>query len=239
MTNTRERLLAYAVAHRAAIATESMRPALPAGLTNLSGADLSDTNFSHADLSDANLSDANLSGANLCDANLSDANLSHADLSGTNLNYADLRGANLSHADLSDTNLNYANLSGANLSHADLNGANLRYADLSDTNLNYANLRGAYGLPSVAVIPGLAAAVLAQIEQHPETYDQSFWHCNTKHCAAGWIVTLAGDDAREVEKVLGTANAALLALGLPLSTACPFGTTDNPLPWLRKLTVQG
>jgi len=224
MTNTRERLLAYAVAHRAAIATESMRPALPAGLTNLSGADLSDTNFS-----DADLSGANLCGANFSYANLGHANLNHADLSDTNLSHADLSGANLSHADLRDANLSHANLSDANLNHA----------DLSDANLNYANLRGAYGLPSVAVIPGLAAAVLAQIEQHPETYDQSFWHCNTKHCAAGWIVTLAGDDAREVEKVLGTANAALLALGLPLSTACPFGTTDNPLPWLRKLTVQG
>lgn len=33
--------------------------------------------------------------------------------------------------------------------------------------------------------------VLAQIEAHPETWDQTHWHCGTKHCFAGHAQNLA------------------------------------------------
>lgn len=51
--------------------------------------------------------------------------------------------------------------------------------------------------------------VLAQIEAHPETWDQTKWHCGTKHCIAGWAQILAGkpeDDAtvcRDARQYLG------------------------------------
>jgi hypothetical protein len=38
----------------------------------------------------------------------------------------------------------------------------------------------------------LAKAVLNQILQHPETWDQNQWHCGTKHCFAGWSQILGG-----------------------------------------------
>ncbi len=35
------------------------------------------------------------------------------------------------------------------------------------------------------------------------------WHtCETTHCRAGWVVTLAGDVGRELENYFGTALAA-------------------------------
>ncbi len=100
---------------------------------------------------------------------------------------------------------------------------------------------GGKGLPAVNAPAGLAAAIIKQITEHPETYAQEAWHsdCRTKHCVAGWAVTLAGDDARSAEALLGTACAARLALGLSLDAVCPFGPADDPLPWLRKLAVEG
>lgn len=34
--------------------------------------------------------------------------------------------------------------------------------------------------------------VLDQITAHPETWNQSLWHCGTTHCFAGWAQLLAG-----------------------------------------------
>ena len=36
------------------------------------------------------------------------------------------------------------------------------------------------------------------------------WHhpCGTKHCRAGWVVTLAGEDGAKLEDKIGTAAAA-------------------------------
>lgn len=50
------------------------------------------------------------------------------------------------------------------------------------------------------------ARVMNQIIEHPETWDQSNWHCGTSHCFAGWAQVMSGknpsdlsasDDARE------------------------------------------
>ncbi len=35
-------------------------------------------------------------------------------------------------------------------------------------------------------------AVMAQIEEHPEMWDQSSWHCGTSHCFGGWAQVLSG-----------------------------------------------
>ncbi|MGL5937068.1 MAG: hypothetical protein ACRCZI_15765 [Cetobacterium sp.] len=39
--------------------------------------------------------------------------------------------------------------------------------------------------------------VLAQIEAHPETWNQKMWHCGTTHCFAGWAQVLSGKQANE------------------------------------------
>ncbi len=89
-------------------------------------------------------------------------------------------------------------------------------------------------------VPGIAGAVLQQIEAHPETHDQSGWHseCGTKHCAAGWVVTIAGNAGKSLEGQFGPEDAAVMILRrahgeVPLPA--PFGPTDDPLPWLREL----
>jgi hypothetical protein len=34
------------------------------------------------------------------------------------------------------------------------------------------------------------------------------WHCGTTHCRAGWVVTLAGQQGKDLESRIGTALAA-------------------------------
>jgi len=128
----------------------------------------------------------------------------NANLSGANLRGANLRGANLSDANLSDANLSDANLRGANLSGANLRGANLRDANLSDANLRGANLSGA------PIIPQIHQRVYEAASQ-PGALNMSDWHtCGTTHCRAGWVVELAGDEGKALEKQIGTPAAATL-----------------------------
>jgi hypothetical protein len=127
--------------------------------------------------------------ANLSGAYLRGANLSGADLSDANLSDADLRGAYLR-----DANLSGANLSGANLSGADLRGADLRDADLRDA-------------PKIENIHQRVYEAASQ----PGALDMRDWHkCNTTHCRAGWVTTLAGAVGAELERKIGTAAAATL-----------------------------
>ena len=39
--------------------------------------------------------------------------------------------------------------------------------------------------------------VLDQIEQHPDTWDQSQWHCGSTHCFAGWAQLLSGKTSND------------------------------------------
>jgi hypothetical protein len=179
---------------------------------NLSGADLRDADLSGADLSGANLSGADLRDANLRDANLSgaylrDANLRGADLRDADLRDANLRDANLRGADLRDANLRGADLSGANLSGADLRDANLRDADLRDANLSGADLSGS--LDGVPFIKDIHQTIYAAASQK-DCLDMGSWHCETTHCRAGWVVTLAGEAGKAMEFCLGTPAAAAL-----------------------------
>jgi len=147
-----------------------------------------------ADLSGADLRDADLRGADLSDADLRDADLRGADLSD-----AVLRGA-----DLSDAVLRDADLRGADLSDADLRDAVLRGADLRGAVLRGADLRGAL------VIENIHQKVYAAASQ-PDALDMGDWHtCETTHCRAGWVVTLAGKEGQKLESRIGTAAAASL-----------------------------
>jgi uncharacterized protein YjbI with pentapeptide repeats len=102
-----------------------------------------------------------------------------------------------------------ADLSGADLSGADLRGAYLSDADLSDAYLRGADLRGAdlRGAPSIENIHQKVYAAASQ----PEALDMSDWHsCETTHCRAGWVVTVAGKEGKKLEKKIGPAAAATL-----------------------------
>ncbi len=143
-------------------------------------------------------------------------------IEGANLSGANLSGADLSDADLSDANLRRANLSGADLSDANLSGADLSDADLSDANLSDANLSGAdlsdADLPNIIAIDGLFSSINDQL-QAGGSLEMENWHtCETTHCIAGWVTTLAGDAGRVAENLLGTNAAAALII----NQSCPY-----------------
>lgn len=139
------------------------------------------------------------------------------DFRGVNLDGADLRGANLR-----DVDLRYATLRYAALRYADITGANLRYADITGADLRYADLCGS-DLRDVRDLPlddagqaALRAAVKQQIENHPESLNQSSWHSRHSrrtHCVAGWTVRFAGPTGQTLESRYGTSVAAHLLLG--------------------------
>jgi hypothetical protein len=63
---------------------------------------------------------------------------------------------------------------------------------------------------SIPVIPDIHKLVYAAVTQ-PEALNMSDWHtCDTTHCRAGWVVTLAGEQGKALEKFHNTALAALL-----------------------------
>jgi hypothetical protein len=62
----------------------------------------------------------------------------------------------------------------------------------------------------VTVIKNLHTLVLSAVEQNPNALEMSTWHtCETRHCRAGWIVTLAGEKGKSLEKASSTLFAAM------------------------------
>ena len=123
-------------------------------------------------------------------------------LRGANLEYANLEGADLRGVDFSGVNLKGANLKGANLEGAYIEGANLEGA-----NLRGANLEGALEIPK---INDIHQKVAEAVGDEGNLLDMSDWHngCGTKHCRAGWVVTLAGEAGKKLEDQIGTPAAA-------------------------------
>ena len=114
---------------------------------------------------------------------------------GNSLIGANLRGADLYGADLSSTDLRGVDLIGADLIGADLTGADLYGAKLPE------------GVP---VIPDIHRAVYAAASKDG-ALDMGKWHtCETTHCRAGWVIVLAGEAGKALEKKLGTPAAAAL-----------------------------
>jgi len=181
-------------------ATIGVKLGLAVGWACKSGADLSG-----ADLSGADLRGAVLRGAVLRGAVLRGADLRNADLSGADLRNAVLRGAVLRGAVLRGADLRGADLSGADLRNADLSGADLRDADLSGADLSGADLRD-FPIKIENIHQRVYEAASA-----PQALNMGTWHyCDTTHCRAGWVTTLAGDGGKALEWVMGTAAAAAL-----------------------------
>jgi len=163
----------------------------------------------NAVLSGADLSGAVLRGADLRGAVLRGAVLRGAVLRGAVLRGADLIGANLIDADLRGAVLRGANLIGAVLSGAVLRGANLIGADLIGANLIGADLRE--NLEGVPFIKDIHQTVYNACTVSPDALDMVGWHkCETTHCRAGWVVTLAGEGGKALEFAMGTPAAAAI-----------------------------
>jgi len=193
---------------------------------NLTDANLTDANLTDANLTGAYLARAYLAGADLADAYLAGAYLARAYLADADLAGAYLAGAYLAGADLAGANLADANLAGANLADANLAGANLAGADLADAKNVPANTEAGPSEPyerkptaerlaeraaryrarhpEVPVVAALDAKILSVLESNSGKLEMSAWHsCETTHCRAGWAITLAGVDGKELEQKYG------------------------------------
>jgi len=130
-------------------------------------------------------------------------------LSGADLSGADLRGAVLRDAVLSGADLSGADLRGADLRGADLSGAVLIGANLSGANLIGADLRE--NLEGVPFIKDIHQTVYNACTVPPDALDMVGWHkCETTHCRAGWVVTLAGEGGKALKFAMGTPAAAAI-----------------------------
>ncbi|CAG4889503.1 pentapeptide repeat-containing protein [Paraburkholderia gardini] len=122
------------------------------------------------------------------------------------------QGVSLSDSDLSDSNLSGSDLRGSNLRGSDLSGSDLRGSNLSGSDLRGSNLSGS-DLSGVPKIPNIHQTIYAAASQ-PQALDMSTWHgdsaCGTTHCRAGWVVALAGDGGKALERAMGTPTAATL-----------------------------
>lgn len=67
--------------------------------------------------------------------------------------------------------------------------------------------------------PELLRAAVNQIIEHPDTWNQSKWHCGTRHCIAGWCQVLAGKIQTD------QANSDMRDL---------VGLSDNEASWLSE-----
>jgi hypothetical protein len=67
------------------------------------------------------------------------------------------------------------------------------------------------------------------------------WHtCETTHCRAGWVVTLAGDDGKKLESFYNTELAAMMiydasAPGYKINPARFYDTGDAALADMKSL----
>lgn len=147
-------------------------------------------------------------GANLFEADLAGATLTNSDLSGANLNRAILVNADFRGAKLVNTNFKKAWIALSDLSGTDISTANFEYARMSEVKLLGAKLPE--GIP---VIRNIHQKVY-RAASAKDALDMTRWHdydgCNTTHCRAGWVVTLAGEKGLELEKKIGTSAAAAL-----------------------------
>jgi hypothetical protein len=94
-----------------------------------------------------------------------------------------------------------------NLRDADLSFANLSFANLSFANLSFANLSCDQEIPTIENIH----SKVFESASNPGGLNMSSWHtCETTHCRAGWVVTLAGKKGKKLEQKVGVSLAATL-----------------------------
>lgn len=165
-------------------------------------------------------------------------------LPGEHLFGTSLIGANLQDAYLRGSWIKFANLRDANLQGAVLRDATLEGTVLIGANLVNANLKNARGVDDIpkAPIPGLAARVLKQLEDHPDSWLDLPNHgddltVENKHRLAGWAVTLADKVGQDAKDRLGVYEAARLLLGgqgMPVTV-----DREKAMVWLRERTLEG
>lgn len=66
------------------------------------------------------------------------------------------------------------------------------------------------GMPETPVIKNIHQEVLKAVSSQGCSLNMEAWHtCETTHCRAGWVVTLAGEAGKRLEKETSTLFAAM------------------------------
>lgn len=62
----------------------------------------------------------------------------------------------------------------------------------------------------IPVVPNIHTALFEVVTTTPKSLDMDHWHsCDTTHCRGGWVVTLAGEAGKALEKLTTTEFAAM------------------------------
>ncbi len=197
---------------------------------DLTGARLIGTRFTYGSLREANLSRVNANNADFSEANLSGADLTLGSFEGACFDDAIFTGATITNAWFGGATFNRAVLVGVNLTTANFSGAIIEGAII-----NHDDLR------DIPVVPDIHKAVYAAASA-PDALDMRTWHmCETTHCRAGWVVTLAGEAGAALEEKYTTETAATLIYlaSDPLIKAIPdfHASDDDALADMRRLAV--
>ena len=96
------------------------------------------------------------------------------------------------------------------------------------------------GPPPIPTIPNIHAAIYAAASA-PKSLDMRTWHtCENTHCRAGWVVSLAGEAGKALERFYDTPLAAMMIYDVsdPEFRVNPgrfFDTNDDALADMKKL----
>ena len=95
--------------------------------------------------------------------------------------------------------------------------------------------------PTFKVIPAIKNLhkKLYKAVSDPTHLKMSTWHtCETTHCRAGWVVKLAGDNGKKLEKFFNTELAAMLIYresGYEINPARFYDSDEDALADIKKL----
>lgn len=96
--------------------------------------------------------------------------------------------------------------------------------------------------PSIPKIANIHQAVF-DAASRPSALDMGAWHtCDTTHCRAGWVVHLAGEAGRALEKFHDTPLAAQLiyreSSPLKVSPPCFYETNEMAMADMKRLAEE-
>ena len=107
-------------------------------------------------------------------------------------------------------------------------------------------VRDSMSIPTFKTIPivkNLHQKIYAAASQ-PEALRMSNWHtCEKTHCRAGWVVTLAGSEGKELEQFFNTELAAMMIYdascpGYKINPARFFDNNEAALADMKKLAEE-
>jgi hypothetical protein len=94
------------------------------------------------------------------------------------------------------------------------------------------------GFPPIPVIENIHQKILEAVSQ-PDALNMDAWHtCDTTHCRAGWVVTLAGGPGKVLERETSTQFAAMqiykASSPIPVSPPRFFETNEVAMADIQK-----